>query len=112
MTKTKFRNNNQANFLKKNILNLTNFNKTLFILAIVLGVFYIAGANDLTIKGFALNDLKKQYGKIADENKKLELSAMALSSYSVVSQKIDNLKMVAVGEIDYINGGSEMVAVK
>lgn len=106
------RTNNLAKSFKRNVLNLKNLNKILFFLVIVLGIFYVAGANDLAIKGFALNDLKEQYTKIADENKKLELEAMALSSYNIVSHKVDNLKMVAVGEIDYINGSNEVVAKK
>ena len=110
MEKTKFQKNSPAKSFKKSIFNLKNFNKILFISAIVLGIFYIAGANDLAIKGFTLSDLKKQQSKTADENKKLELRAMALSSYNLVSEKIGNLKMVAVGEIDYINSGNEIVA--
>lgn len=104
--------NNLRPFIKKNVLNLQTFNKILFILIIVLGIYYIAGTNDLTIKGFALSDLKEQQNKLANENNKLELKAMTLSSYSAIGKKINNLKMVAVGNIDYIAGGTEMVAKK
>ncbi|MDO8668405.1 MAG: hypothetical protein Q7K35_04950 [bacterium] len=99
-------------FIKKQVLNLKTLNKVLFASMIVLGIFYIAGTNDLSIQGFALSDLKAERNKLSDENKKLELKAMTLSSYNVISGKIENLKMVAVGEIDYINGSYDVVAKK
>lgn len=102
--------NNFALFFKKSIFNLKALNKILFVSIIVLGIFYVAGINDLSIQGFALSDLREQRNKLADENKKLELRAMTLSSYNVISGKVANLKMVAVGEIDYINDGKEAVA--
>ena len=116
MEKTKSRKKNSgvnsARYFRKNILNLKNANKVLFCLIIVLGIFYVAGANDLAIKGFALSDLKEQSGKIAAENKKLELTIMTLSSLNAISEKVNNLKMVAVGNINYINGSNDTVAKK
>ncbi|MDD4901295.1 MAG: hypothetical protein PHS62_04310 [Patescibacteria group bacterium] len=85
------------------IFNLRNFNRALFAGVIFLAIAYVAGANDLAVKGYALSDVKKQQSRLADENQKLELQVMSLSSYSAVSQKVGNLKMVAVGEIKYIN---------
>lgn len=99
-------------FFKKTLLNLKTLNKVLFAAMIVLGVLYIAGTNDLAIRGFELSDLKEQRNKLANENKKLELKAMTLSSYNIISGKIDSLKMVAVGEIDYISAGSGIVVKK
>jgi len=101
---------NFALFFKKNVLNLKTLNKFLFIFAIVLGVLYVAGMNDLSIQGFVLSDLKEQRNKMADENNKLELKAMTLGSYNMLSGKIDGLKMIAVGEVDYINGNNGIVA--
>ncbi|KKR91780.1 MAG: hypothetical protein UU95_C0003G0012 [Parcubacteria group bacterium GW2011_GWC2_42_12] len=99
-------------FFKNHVLNLKIFNKILFAGMIVLGILYLAGTNDLAIQGFALSDLKEQRNRLAAENKKLELKAMALSSYNIISSKVDSLKMVAVGEIDYISAGSGIVAKK
>jgi hypothetical protein len=98
--------------LNKNFFNLKIFNKIIFAIVIILGVSYIIGFNGLTIKGFTLNELKLEHNKIAEENKKLELEAMTLSSYGNISDKINNLKMVAVGKVDYINGRVETVAKK
>ena len=116
MEKTKFQENfksaSLADYFKKNILSFKTLNKILLVILIALGLFYIAGTNDLAIQGFTLSDLKEQRNKLADENKKLELKAMTLSSYNIISEKIGNLKMVAVGEIDYINGANDAVAKK
>ena len=86
-------------------------NKVLGLAIIALGIFYLAGANDLAIKGFALNELKSRRDKLADENNKLELRAMALSSYGAVREKVKSLKMVAAGNVAYI-AAAEAVAVK
>lgn len=98
--------------IKKNYFNLKIVNKLLFALFIVVGLYYLALANDLSVKGFALSDLKQERNRLSEANNKLELEVMALSSYGSISQRIGNLKMVAVGNIDYISGGSDLVAKK
>lgn len=79
---------------------------------IILGVYYVAGTNDLAIKGFALSDLKVQKNKLVDANNKLELNALSLSSYSNIKEKVSGLKMVSAGEVSYLTAGVEMVAKK
>lgn len=107
-----FLQNNFFLLFKKNILNFKALNKILLVFLISLGIAYIAGSNNLSMQGFTLSELKEQRNKLTDENKKLELKAMTLSSYSIISEKVNNLKMVAVGEIKYINGNNDMVAKK
>ncbi|MBI4778886.1 hypothetical protein HY797_00345 [Candidatus Falkowbacteria bacterium] len=98
--------------IKKRPFNLKNANKALLLAIIILGVYYVAGTNDLTVKGFALSDLKAQKNKLIEANNKLELNILALSSYSNIKEKVGNLKMVAAGEISYLTAGSEAVAKK
>jgi len=99
-------------FIKKNIFNLKNINKALLFAIIILGVYYIAGTNDLTIKGFTLSDLKGQKNKLVEANNKLELNALTSSSYSNIKEKISNLKMVAAGQVSYLTAEAEVVAKK
>ena len=94
------------------LLNLKNFNKIIFFTIIILSVYYIAGVNDLAVKGFALSELKQQKDGLAEANNKLELEAMTLSSYGKISEKIAGLKMVAVGEISYLSANEGAVAKK
>ncbi|MDP2737017.1 MAG: hypothetical protein Q8O59_04550 [bacterium] len=104
--------NGQKFSIKKNIFSLKNVNKAMLLAVIVLGVYYIAGTNDLAIKGFALSDLKAQKNKLIEANNKLELNALTSSSYSNIKEKISDLKMVAAGEVSYLTIGAEAVAKK
>jgi len=104
--------NNSKLVIEKNIFSLKNVNKMLLLFIIILGVYYIAGTNDLTIKGFTLSDLKGQKNKLTAANNKLELNALTSSSFSNIKEKVGNLKMVAVGEVSYLTAGAEAVAKK
>ena len=104
--------NSQKLAIKKRLFNLKNVNKAMLLVIIVLGVYYIAGTNDLTIKGFALSDLKAQKNKLIEANNKLELNALTSSSYTNIKEKVSNLKMVAAGNISYLTAGAEAVAKK
>jgi len=104
--------NGQKFSIKRNIFCLKNVNKAILLTIIILGVYYVAGTNDLSIKGFALSDLKAQKNKLIDTNNKLELKAMTSSSYSNIKEKISNLKMVAAGEVSYLTIGAEAMAKK
>jgi len=99
-------------FFKKSLFSFKNLNKLLFLVIIILGLYYVVGANDLAIKGYVLSDLKQQRNKLAEANKNEELKAMTISSYNNISQKINNLNMVAVGSVNYINGSVAAVAKK
>jgi len=103
---------NKTGKTKKNYFNLKALNKVLFVLIVFLVVYYIAGANDLMVKGIALSDLKAERDKLAKENNNLELTAMTLSSFGAVKERVSGLKMVAVGEVRYLNGAVEAVAKK
>jgi hypothetical protein len=96
----------------KKIFNLKNFNKIIFFAIIVILVYYVAGVNDLSIKGFALTELKQQKNKLIEANNKLELNALDLSSYSNIKEKVRDLKMVAAGEMSYLSFVTEVVAKK
>jgi cell division protein FtsB len=107
MEKTKIEENKN-----KRKFNLRIFNKILFILIIAVGVIYVAGANDLVIKGFRLNELKKDLNGLSGENIKLESNIINLSSYSNLNRKIAEIGMVKTGQADYILAGAGLVAKK
>lgn len=98
--------------IKKFKLNLKIFNNFLFILIIALFVYYIAGANGLTVKGFKLQELKKMSKELRGQNNNLELEAMALGAYNNLGEKISKLNMVAVGKVEYISITDALVAKK
>ena len=77
-------------------------NKLLISLIIVLGVYYVACTNDLTVKGFVIQDLKIKAAEYEETNKKLELAAYELNNTENINNRAKALKMVKVGKIDYI----------
>lgn len=98
--------------IKKLRINIKMFNKALFAVIIALFVYYIAGTNDLTVKGFKLQELKKMSKELGEQNNNLELQAMALGAYNNLGEKISKLDMVAVGKVEYISAADALVAKK
>lgn len=76
------------------------------------GIYFVIIANDLSIKGFVLQELKIEVAEINKENKNIKLKIMELESYDNITKRADDLKMVKVEKIDYILLGSEAVAKK
>ncbi|MDD5031620.1 MAG: hypothetical protein PHR36_01080 [Patescibacteria group bacterium] len=97
---------------RKKIFNLKNLNKFLFVIIIAGGVYYLAGINDLTVKGFKLQEGKNKINLLKEENAVLELKATGFQSFNSLSERAEELKMVAAGEIDYITIPSGIVAKK
>jgi hypothetical protein len=98
--------------LKGKILNFDNLNKLIgFSIVIILG-FYIASINDMVVKGFRLQELRKEKNSIVDINKELENKRINRESYSEVSKRVEGLKMIAVNNIEYIEMVNGAVAKK
>lgn len=87
-------------------------NKFLLLLIIILGVSYVVGVNDLSIKGFVLKELKVSRDVLNSENTDMELKITDLESYENISNRADELKMVKVDKIDYITVFDESFARK
>ncbi|MBA3046845.1 cell division protein FtsL [Patescibacteria group bacterium] len=96
----------------KRKFNLEIFNKILFILIIVCGVYYLTGTNDISVKSFKLQELKLKANSLNNENGNLNIRQMSLNSYSDVNQRVAELDMVAAGEMEYITMGAGAVAIK
>jgi len=97
---------------KSSLFNLKHFNQLLFGLIIVSGVCYVAGTNDLSIKGYELQAMEEKKQQLQKENKLNELNITQLSSYNNINERVKDLDMVAVGEVKYISAASAMVAKK
>ncbi|MFH1233710.1 MAG: hypothetical protein V1649_03635 [Patescibacteria group bacterium] len=96
----------------KNFLNLRIINKIIFFVIIIFGVCYLAGVNDLTVKGFKSEELREKNRQLVRENESLELTTMSLGSYSNINSRIKKLKMVVANNVDYIVVGATVVAKK
>jgi hypothetical protein len=99
---------NRFKFIK---INYSIFNKIIIFIIIIIGVYYVTGINDLTVKGFKLQELKQQANKLTEENKSYELETLTLKSYNSLTKKINDMKMVSLGtDVDYLVVKGSVVA--
>jgi len=87
-------------------------NTFLSISCLVFGVVYLIGMNDLTVKGFVLNDLKSQVSMLAEENQDLQTRSLTLQSYTALSPRLQDLNMVAVDDVAYLSPQASTLAKK
>lgn len=98
---------------KRDYNTISNFvNKLLLVIIIFSGISFVISINDLSIKGFMLEELKKETYSISVENENIELLVMELESYENIANRADELKMVKVDAIEYIKVSDEAVAKK
>lgn len=105
-------NQSKNSTIKNTFFTIKKFNQVILLLIILISLFYLYGMNSISINGFKLKELKDQKNKLAIENQDFELNIMLLSSYNNINERVKDLKMVAVGRIDYITSGIEVMAKK
>ncbi|MBN2884890.1 hypothetical protein JXE04_03120 [Patescibacteria group bacterium] len=87
-------------------------NAFLSISCLVFGIVYLIGMNDLTVKGFVLNDLKGQLSMLSEENQDLQTRSLTLQSYTALSPRLQDLNMVAVDDVAYLSPQASTLAKK
>jgi hypothetical protein len=92
--------------------NLKYFNVVLFSLLAGLGIFYLVNINDLTVQGFALQDLKAQSANLASANLDVQEQVNLAQSYSSLDARVQGLHLVAVSNVEYLSGNDLSVAKK
>jgi len=90
---------------------IKTFNIVLICLIFLAGFLYLTQVNASAVKGYIIRDLEIKKEKLTRQNKKLELTSQALQSVSGVSTKIQELGMVNVDDIDYLQAPGGEVAV-
>jgi hypothetical protein len=85
------------------ILTMARVNKTIVLLIIAFFVGYLFTVNDLAVKGIVLNDLKTRVNELNQENQGIELQTASLEANSTIDSRAQQLAMVKVDKIDYIN---------
>ncbi len=93
-------------FNKNKLINLKVLNYILLSVIILLGIFYLYGMNDISIKGYKIEELNKQKNDYASTNEDSELKIISLSSYGNIISRVNGLKMVAVKEIEYLSAAT------
>ncbi len=87
---------------KKCFFNLKMINTLLFSLLLIASVSYIVLANNITVKGFELRDLRAQLSYLNEENRSLETNLMTMKAYGNIYNQVKDLDMVAIENVNYI----------
>jgi cell division protein FtsB len=87
-------------------------NSFLVCLILITGVYYLASINDLSVKSFKLRDLRAESEELVRTNREIEAKMMNLESYGGLSARLESLKMVSVGEVEYLVVKNNIVAKK
>jgi len=119
MTKQKHK-NKTSSFSSKSLLLITKNktrlhslgNKILVGMIFVACIGYITTINDLSIKGFILQDLKSDISQLEIDNEQHELKAMTLESYELINERAQKLGMVKVEDIKYVSVVGGAVAIR
>jgi len=91
-------------------LNMKILNYCLASLMLIVSISYFVASNHLILQGFAINEIKNSVQDLKKNNRDLELIVMNLESYEGLQERIQELEMVSVNEIDYIEFKNENVA--
>jgi len=91
---------------KNNTTASKTINRIIYIVIIILGLTYLSIINDLSIKGYQIENLTESKNGYATANQDLELEITALSSYDNIISRVNDLKMVAVKNIDYLSAAT------
>ena len=91
---------------------LKGLNVCLLFAVVISGFYYLNSIDDLVNKNFELQGLKEKSVLLEEENKNFEILKSELESYDSMSARIDELQMVKVSGINYINAGEDSLAKK
>lgn len=98
--------------VKRQSFNLKYFNAALFISLAGLGVFYLVLINDLTVRGFSLQNLNSRAAKLASINMSNQEQVNVAQSYLSLKDRLQNLNLVAVDNVEYLSAHDLTVAKK
>lgn len=95
--------------LKAGAARLQHWQVVVFIAAILGLLAYLWQINTLSTRGFKIKSLEKQIGSLKTEIQQLELSSASERSAAKINQRVQELKMVKVEKIEYLQPlGSSM----
>ncbi len=84
----------------------------IFLVAVIgfLGSYYVALANDLTVRGLEVQNLNYEVSSLKEQNRGLNVKVTSLKSYNNLSQRTDSLKMVSAEDARYLDVPSDVLA--
>ena len=82
----------------------------LILLIILFGILYIIQANNAATEGYKIQEYKNKIAKLRTENENIELELSQVRSLGFLEEKVETLKMVKIGNVEYISPVSEVAA--
>ncbi|RMD59746.1 hypothetical protein D6821_00490 [Candidatus Parcubacteria bacterium] len=92
-----------------------NFRALNFVLLLILiggGIYYIIGINELSVRGFIVNQLNQEVKALEEKHNQLEERVTELKSYVKLEERIKATQMVKVDKIEYLDSEAGAVAYK
>lgn len=84
---------------------------TVLIFSLV-SLFYLAQSNQITTKGYALQELEQKRTKILSDNERLQVEAARLESLNKISEKAKDLSMGPTKDLKYFKNSDGSLAKK
>ena len=91
---------------------LSAFNLCLVMIFLVGGFYFLKSMDDVMVKNLELEQLKTQLTSLENKNSELESSKNSLESYENISSRLQNMNMVKVTNIKYIDTAKDSLAKK
>lgn len=107
-TKTK-RRHNSSRYLSGKV---RTFNIIIFSSLIILFLAYLVQINSLATKGYVISGLEKQLLTLEKENAYLQSKILSLQTTERLSEKLNDLGMVATSRVEYLEVKQPVVAFK
>ena len=82
----------------------------LILLIISFSVLYVIQANSIATGGYRIEKYKNELKSLQSENKNLELKLSEVQLLSNLEKKVESLKMVKIGKIEYLLPISKVAA--
>jgi len=69
----------------------------------LISLFYLAQSNQITTKGYALQNLEQAKNNVLSENERLQVEAARLDSLNKAAAKAKDLSMAPIKELRYLS---------
>ncbi|MFA5076427.1 MAG: hypothetical protein WC480_03365 [Patescibacteria group bacterium] len=83
-------------------LSIKTLNIAVICLIICSGFFYLLAVNNSAIKGYEIRDLEIKLENAKFDNRKFQLQSRQMQSVDSVEDKINQLGMVNIGQVEYL----------
>ncbi len=90
----------------------TYANRAIAASLVIISVAYIGTINDLSVKGFVLQELRGKVTELSAENERSEIAAMELESFDRISARASKLGMQKIDELRYASRVDGKVAIR